>query len=65
MVHNVFAGPPGTLQLLGEREVRAVVKLKFKDITSTMVTCHRMLASIQKVCPQCYCNLAEEQLFTS
>ncbi len=35
--------------VIGEREVRAVVKLKFKDIMKNMVTCHRMLASIQKV----------------
>ena len=38
-----------SMQLIGEREVRAVVKLKFKDIMKNMVTCHRMLASIQKV----------------
>ena len=36
-------------QLVGEREVRAVVKLKFRDISGTSVVCHRMLQSTQKV----------------
>ncbi len=37
------------VQLLGEREVRSVVKLKFYDIMKNTVTCHRMMASTQKV----------------
>jgi len=35
-------------KLVGEREVRGVVKLKFRDVTGNQVVCHRMLASIQK-----------------
>jgi len=37
------------MQLVGEREVRGVVKLRFTDVTGNLVVCHRMLASIQKV----------------
>ena len=37
------------MQLVGERDVRAVVKLRFKDISGRMVTCHRMLVALQKV----------------
>lgn len=36
-------------QLVREREVRGVVKLRFMDVTGNLVVCHRMLASIQKV----------------
>ena len=39
------------MQLVGEREVRGVVKLRFRDVTGNFVVCHRMLASIQKVPP--------------
>ena len=38
-----------SLQLVGETQVRGVVKLRFRDITGCMVTCHRMLQSVQKV----------------
>ena len=41
------------MQLVGEREVRGVVKLRFRDVTGNFVVCHRMLASIQKVPPPC------------
>lgn len=37
------------MQLVGEREVRGVVKLRFMDVTGNPAVCHRMLASIQKV----------------
>jgi DNA repair protein RAD50 len=35
-------------KLTGERDVRAVVKLRFRDISGGMVTCHRMLQALQK-----------------
>ena len=38
------------MQLVGERDVRAVVKLRFRDIGGHMVTCHRMLQALQKAC---------------
>lgn len=41
---------PHSLQLVGERNVRAVVKLRFRDISGHTVTCHRMLQALQKVC---------------
>lgn len=37
------------LQLVNEREVRGLVKLKFQDISGEKVVCHRMLQSTQKV----------------
>ena len=37
------------VQLIGEREVRGVVKLKFRDVTGAVIICHRMLLSVQKV----------------
>ena len=37
------------VQLVGERDVRAVVKLKFRNITGQTVICHRMLQALQKV----------------
>ena len=36
-------------QLIGEREVKGVVKLRFKDMAGNVTVCHRMLQSIQKV----------------
>ena len=41
------------LQLAGERDVRAVVKLRFRDIGGHMVTCHRMLQAVQKAIHLC------------
>ena len=41
------------LQLMNEREVRGVVKLKFRSINGESVVCHRMLQSTQKV--KCGC----------
>lgn len=35
-------------KLVGERDVRAVVKLRFRDISGHTVTCHRMLQALQK-----------------
>ena len=37
------------VQLIGEREVKGVVKLKFHDITGCTVVCSRILQSTQKV----------------
>ena len=39
----------GYVQLIGEREVKGVVKLKFHDIIGCAVVCSRMLQSTQKV----------------
>ena len=39
----------GFVQLIGEREVKGVVKLKFHDITGCTVVCSRILQSTQKV----------------
>ena len=39
----------GFVQLIGEREVKGVVKLKFHDITGCTVICSRILQSTQKV----------------
>lgn len=35
-------------KLVGEREVKAVVKLRFKDVAGNIVVCHRILQSTQK-----------------
>eukprot|EP00731_Ephydatia_muelleri_P020288 Em0013g15a len=35
-------------KLVGEREVKGVVKLRFKDVAGSIVVCHRILQSTQK-----------------
>ena len=42
-------------QLVGEREVKAVVRLKFVNVKGEKITCHRILQSEQKVCNIYYC----------
>ena len=49
------------VQLIGEREVKGVVKLKFHDITGCTVVCSRILQSTQKV--GCYCVLCTSSVY--
>ena len=42
-------------QLVGEREVKAVVRLKFVNVKGEKITCHRILQSEQKVYNMYYC----------